>query len=41
MRKRAVRADVLCLVLLVENNQGTQLLRVQEAVQDFLELAKV
>ena len=34
----AARADGACLALLVENNPGAQLLRIQETLQDFVEL---
>jgi hypothetical protein len=37
----AARADGACLALLVENNAGAQVARVQEALADFLELAEI
>jgi hypothetical protein len=37
----AARADGFCLALLVENNPGTQLLRIKETLQDFLDLAEL
>ncbi len=36
----AGRADGVCLALLVENNPKTQLVRVQETLQEFLALAQ-
>jgi len=36
----AARADGACLALLVENNPGVQMLRIQETLRDFVEMAK-
>jgi hypothetical protein len=36
----ASRVDGFCLALLVENNPGSQLLRVQETLQGFLDLTE-
>ncbi len=35
----AARPDGTCLALLVENNPGTQMLRIQETLQAFVELS--
>ena len=37
----AARADGGCLALLVENNPGVQMVRIQQALQDYIELAPV
>ena len=37
----AARADGGCLALLVENNPGVQMVRVQEALQAFIEMTEV
>ena len=37
----AARADGACLALLVENNPGVQMVRVQEALQAFVEMSAV
>ncbi len=37
----AARADGTCLALLVENNPGAQMLRIQETLQAFVELPEV
>lgn len=37
----AARADGDCLALLVENNPGVQMLRIQETLQAFVEMAEV
>ena len=37
----AARPDGVCLALLVENNPGTQLARVQETLQGFLNLSEL
>ncbi len=37
----AARPDGVCLALLVENNASTQLVRIQETLQGFLNLAEI
>jgi hypothetical protein len=37
----AARPDGICLALLVENNSSAQVVRIKEALQDFLDLEEV
>jgi hypothetical protein len=37
----AARAEGTCLALLVENNPGAQMMRIQETLQGFLELSEL